>query len=401
MKSQRLFMRLVPIAFLLASPAAFAIKINTGSKDFDLNISTLIQARTALNWDGDAPSATGGAAPNGSIDTSYYLRRVRLIASGAAYQHFTFYLMLDEPNFGIRGNYNIAANPAFVQDAHVGYEFEPGIALEAGWLYMPLSHLAINASSSTSSIEKNSVLLFYNNNRGLREMGMHFRGVFLDKKIYIRGGVFNGLHGLQGSDITTGPNAGAVVNPGGRPLVAGMLRYSFIGSESGYSVPTLYLDGKSRLSVGVGAQYQVKGSNTPITVVNAAGVRSTPNTAVNDFVAYAGDIFADIALEGDQEFAAQLDFYRFDWGPGSDKTGYGATAEVAYRIGPLNPEVNGHWFNSESKQFNHAKLAVGANYLFKGHQAKVGLEFWHFKQAVNWDASSWQHQLLLQLQISL
>src|SRR5713226_8999639 len=279
MKSGRLFMRLVPIAVLLASPAAFAIKIPTGSKDFDLNISTLIQARAALNWDGDAPSATGGAAPNTSLDTSYYLRRMRLIASGAAYQHWTFYLMLDEPNFGIRGNYNIAANPAFVQDAHIGYEFEPGIAFEAGWLYMPLSHLAINASSSTSSIEKNSVLLFYNNNRGLREMGMHFRGVFLDKKIYIRGGVFNGLHGLQGTDITTGPNAGAVVNPGGRPLVAGMLRYSFVGSESGYSVPTLYLDGKSRVSVGVGAQYQVKGSNTPVTPVNAAGVRNTTNSA--------------------------------------------------------------------------------------------------------------------------
>ena len=393
-------MRLVPIAVLLASPAAFAIKINTGSKDFDLNISTLIQARAALNWDGDAPSATGGAAPNTSLDTSYYLRRMRLIASGAAYQHWTFYLMLDEPNFGIRGNYNIAANPAFVQDAHIGYEFEPGTAIEAGWLYMPLSHLALNASSGTASIEKNSVLLFYNNSRGLRETGMHFRSAFLDKKIYLRVGLFSGLHGLQGTDAT-GPNAG-VVNPGGRPLVAGMLRYSLVGSESGYSFPTQYLDGKTRVSVGAGAQYQVKGSNTPITTVNAAGVRQNPvNSAVNDFMAFSGDVFADVALEGDQELTAQLDFYRFDWGPGSDKTGYGATAEVAYRIGSINPEVNGHWFNSESKQGNYAKLAAGVNYLFKGHQAKVGAEFWHFKQNVNWDSSSWQHQVLLQFQISL
>ncbi len=399
MKSGRLFMRLVPIAVLLASPAAFAIKIPTGSKDFDLNISTLIQARAALNWDGDAPSATGGAAPNTSLDTSYYLRRMRLIASGAAYQHWTFYLMLDEPNFGIRGNYNIAANPAFVQDAHIGYEFEPGTAIEAGWLYMPLSHLALNASSGTASIEKNSVLLFYNNSRGLRETGMHFRSAFLDKKIYLRVGLFSGLHGLQGTDAT-GPTAG-VVNPGGRPLVAGMLRYSLVGSESGYSFPTQYLDGKTRVSVGAGAQYQIKGSNTPITTVNAAGARNTTNTADNDFVAYSGDVFADVALEGDQELTAQLDFYRFDWGPGSDKTGYGATAEVAYRIGSINPEVNGHWFNSESKQGNYAKLAAGVNYLFKGHQAKVGAEFWHFKQNVNWDASSWQHQVLLQFQISL
>jgi len=39
--------------------------------------------------------------------------------------------------------------------------------------------------------------------------------------------------------------------------------------------------------------------------------------------------------------------------------------------------------------------------LFKGHQAKVGVEFWHFKQNVNWDASSWAHQVLMQFQISL
>jgi hypothetical protein len=400
MKYKRLFMRLVPVAVLLASPAAFAIKIPTGTKDFDLNIGVLLQARAAANWDGDAPSATQGAAPNGSVDTSFYLRRARLIVSGAAWQKFTFYLMLDEPNFGIRGNYNITNNPAFVQDLHIGYEFEPGTAIEAGFLYMPLSHLAINSSAATASIEKNSVILFYNNSRGLRETGIHFRTVFLDRKIYLRAGVFSGLHGLQGSDITAGPNAGAVVNPGGRPLVAGMLRYSFVGTEAGYSVPTMYLDGKTRVSVGVGAQYQIKGSNTPRTTINAAGARATANTAVNDFIAYAGDVFADIALPNDQELDVQLDFYRFDWGAGSDKTGYGATGEVGYRIGSINPEVNGHWFNSESKQGNFAKFAAGVNYLFKGHSAKVGVEFWHFKSNVNWDASAWAHQVLAQFQAS-
>src|SRR5260370_26156411 len=116
MKSRRLFMRLVPIAVLLASPAAFAIKITTGSKDFDLNISTLIQARTALNWDGDAPSAAGGAAPNGSIYTSYYIRRMRFIASGSAYHQLTFYLILVGPNLVILRNYNILTHPAICQD---------------------------------------------------------------------------------------------------------------------------------------------------------------------------------------------------------------------------------------------------------------------------------------------
>ncbi len=396
MKIMKLFMRLIPAAVLLASSGALAIKIPTGTKDFDLSISFLLQPRAALSWDGDKPAATNSAAPNTSVDTDFYIRRMRLIASGMAFQHFTFYFMLDEPNFGIRGNYNIAANPAFVQDIHIGYEFEKDINVEAGFLYMPFSHLGLNSSSATSSIEKNAAILFYNNARGLRETGVQFRGALLDKKIYVRAGLFDGLHGLQAG---TDPS-GAVVNPGGRPEVAGTVRYNLIGTEGGaYSFPQIYLDGKTRVSVGLSAQYQLKGSNTPITTINpATGARSTALTAVNDYVAYAADVFADIALPGDQEFSLQVDGYRFDWGSGSDKTGWGATYELGYRIGPIEPEVNGNWFNSESKNSNFFKFAAGLNYFFHGHQSKIAAEFWHIKQNVNWDASSYLHQIVLQFQ---
>jgi hypothetical protein len=395
MKSTKIFMRFIPVAVLLTSSGAFAVKVTT-TKDFDLNISVLLQARAVASWDGDQPAkATNSSAPNGSVDTDFYMRRMRLIVSGAAYQHWVYYLMLDEPNFGSRGNYNIAANPVFVQDVHIGYEWVPGTALEGGFLYMPFTHLALNSSSSTNSLEKGTAILFYNNARGLRELGVHFRGLFLDNKIFLRGGLFNGLHGLQGSDPT-----GQVLNPGGRPLVAGTVRYNFIGYEAGYSFPALYYDGKSRVSVGLSAQYQLKGSNTPITTVNAAGVRATANTAVNDYVAYAADFFADFALPDDQEFAVQTDINRFDWGSGSDKTGWGSATEVGYRIGPIEPQVNGYWFNSESKQANFFKIAGGLNYFFIKHQSRIGIEFWHIKQNVPWDGSSYLHQILVQYQAS-
>src|SRR5215472_13305833 len=286
MKSTKIFMRFIPVAVLLTSSGAFAVKVTTG-KDFDLNISVLLQARAVASWDGDSPygpppRATNTSAPDGSVDTDFYMRRMRLIVSGAAYQHWVYYLMLDEPNFGSHGNYTTST--LFVQDVHIGYEFVPGTALEGGFLYMPLTHLALNSSSSTSSLEKGTAILFYNNARGLRETGVHFRGLFLDNKIFFRGGLFNGLHGLQGAATDPGganPSPSTTVNPGGRPLVAGMARYNFIGYESGYSFPALYYDGKSRVSVGVGAQFQTKGSNTPITTVNpATGARTTANTAV-------------------------------------------------------------------------------------------------------------------------
>jgi hypothetical protein len=392
MKSTKIFMRFIPVAVLLTSSAAFAVKVTT-SKDFDLSISVLAQVRAVASWDGDQPpKATNSSSPDGSVDTDFYIRRMRAIISGTAFEHWVYYLMIDQPNFGIRGNYTASA---FIQDLHIGYEFVPGTALEGGFLYMPFTHLGLNASSSTNSLEKGTAILFYNNARGLRENGVHFRGLFFEDKIFVRAGLFNGLKGLQGADPP-----GQTLNPGGRPEVAGTVRYNFIGSEKGYAFPALYYDGKSRISVGVSAQYQRKGSNTPITTINAAGARVTANTAVNDYVAYAADIFVNLALPDDQELSIQTDVDRFDWGSGSDKTGWGSTTEVGYRFGQIEPQVNGYWFNSDSKQANYFKIAGGFNYFFIKHQSKIGIEFWHIKQNVNWDASSYLHQILVQYQAS-
>jgi hypothetical protein len=302
--------------------------------------------------------------------------------------------MLDTPNFGIRGNYGGTTGTTILQDLHIGYIFAKDVELEMGFLYMPLSHLSLNSSAATSAIEKSTAIIFYNNNRGLRETGIQIRALFLDNRILLRGGLYEGLKG--------DPNAAVVVNPNGRPLFGGTVRVNLIGYETGYAYPSLYLDGKTRVSIGVAGQYQTKGSNTPVTgsVPNAQGVRPVTLRGVNDYIAGSADIFADFAWPGDTELAIQADVYRFDWGAGSDKTGYGSTLEIGYRIGQIEPEVNGYWFNSESHQFSFLKLAGGLNYFFKGHQAKLGLEFWHIKSGVNFDASNALHQIVLQAQAS-
>jgi hypothetical protein len=270
-----------------------------------------------------------------------------------------------------------------------------------GFLYMPLNHLALLSSSSTSSIEKGTAILFYNNSRGLRETGIHVRALILNDLLYIRGGVFEGLHGRQGAGPTSTDAVTGPVNGNGRPLVAGMARVNLIGSESGYAFPNLYMDGKSRVSVGVGAQYQGKGSNTPISTVNpATGAKVTRLTAVNDYVALSADVFADLALSDDQEAMLEVNAVRFDWGTGSDKTGNGFAAEAGYRLGQLEPQVNGYWFNSDSRQNSFLKIAGGINYFIQKHQTKIGIEFIHIKSGVNLDASNAVHQVLLQSQIA-
>src|SRR5260370_42363263 len=188
MNSKNSFVRFLFVSVLLASPAAFAIKVPTGTDDFLLNINVLLQARAAGYWDGDRPTATGGASPHGTFDTDFYIRRARLITSGTAFQHFTYYIMLDTPNFAIRGNYGGTTGTTILQDLHIGYIFAKDVELEMGFLYMPLSHLALNSSAATSAIEKATAIIFYNNNRGLRETSLQIRALFIHNRIRLHVG---------------------------------------------------------------------------------------------------------------------------------------------------------------------------------------------------------------------
>lgn len=392
-----LFAYLLLSAISLSAVEAFAVEVKTGTEDIKLKLDVLLQARAIGSWDGDLPTATGGPSPAKTFDTDLMIRRARLITSGVAFKHFTYYIMLDTPNFGIRGNYT---GSTYLQDLHIGYTPIKNVDFEVGFLYMPLSHLSLNSSSSTSAIEKSTAILFYNNARGLRENGAQVRALFFDNRLYLRGGVYEGLHetriGTAGCPTaSTCPTP--VINPHGRPEVAGHLRLNIIGEETGYAFPSIYLDGKTRVSVGVGAQWQGAASNVPVTTINAAGLPVTNPTGRHDYLALAADLFADLALPGNQEVTFQGDVYRFDWGPGSDKTGYGTTIEAAYRWGQISPQVNGYWFNSDSRQNSFLKVAGGVNYFIKGHQAKVGLEFWHILSATNLNNPA-LHQLVLQAQ---
>jgi hypothetical protein len=225
MESAKFLTRSLMPTILLASSAAFAMDVPTGNNDLKLNLTVALLVRAAGSWDGDKPTAVGNAAPNGTFDTDFYIRRARLFATGSAYEHFTFFIMLDTPNFG---------NPRklywfrFCAGSAHWLRAGQGVDVEVGLLYMPVSHLAIS-SDRTSSIEKNTAILFYNNSLGLQETGAQVRALLFDRRILVRGGLYEGLHGDPQSShpVTAG------VNPNGRPLFAGMLRLNLIGDETG------------------------------------------------------------------------------------------------------------------------------------------------------------------------
>lgn len=374
--------KLLVAAILLASAQAMALKVETGNPDITFNITAQLQVRYSADWDGYDYNL---ASPNGHLNHEFSVRRARLITSGEAYKMFTYYIMLDTPRFGQRGNYT---GSTFVQDLYVGYKPLPDFNIEAGFLYMPLSHATLASNSQTNALEGPSDILFYTNARGLREGGVQIRGLILDKRILIRGGVYNGARQIAPPAGTTPP-----VNPNGSPQAAGILRFNLAGEETGYSYPGIYMDGKTRISVGVGAQYQQK-----------SGARQGTSANYNDYMALSADMFADVALGGEQEAVLQVGLYRFDYGTGAATTGNAIHVETGYRFGNIEPQFNMVWFNSDPKTSSILRLSGGVNYYFKGHNAKLQAEFGHQKFGSNTtpglilDTTNAQHYFILQAQ---
>src|SRR5262249_13672146 len=263
--------------------------------------------------------------------------------------------------------------------------------IEGGFLKTPLSRPALDSSVRANSLEGVSDILMYPNTRAQRQMGLQVRGLFFKQLLLIRGGVYEGSRNGFSNGNSTNPTTPAT-NPNGWPMLGVMGRVNLLGYENPYTFPGIYLDGVSRVSFGVGGHYQSK---------SGAVIRGV----INDYTALAADFFADIALPGDQEFVLTLDGYRFDWGDGNGKTGYGAHGEIGYRIGPIEPRANAYWFNSDTKTNSFARLAGGLTYFIRGHQAKILLEYQNtisngvLPNTPGRVMTPWLHQVLLQVQL--
>lgn len=382
-------------AATLASSAAFAVKVPTGSEDLTLNIGVLLQARAVAGFDG--PPATGatlqGQAPDGSFNTDFFVRRMRLGASGTLYKNFQFNILFDTPNFGRRGDYT---GSTFVQELVVGYSPVPELIIEGGFLDTLLTHVQLSRVSSTSIVEGPAFAFdLLNNARGNRMTGLQTRALLFDHRILIRGGVYEGRRFFTPPATYRGPPV--VVNPSSAPDLGAMVRYNLVGEETYSGYPGIYLDGKSRISFGVGGHYQRKGSWIPDAVGNPQGVA--------DYWVYAADAFVDYVLPGDTEAVMQLAGYRFDYGSnaagnGSARTGFGAAGDVGYRFGKIEPQANFYWFNSDTKQNSYLRVAGGVNYFVHGHDAKIVAEFASVINNANLPATSAIKELILQGQVS-
>jgi hypothetical protein len=371
---------------LFASTSASAIKVPTGSTDYDLNISVLLQGRF---------EETSKATTEKTLDTDIFMRRARLAAGGTAFKVFSFFVQYDNSNLGKRqatgvSNINTATNPGFVQDAIIGWTPIPDFTIETGLILQPsLRTLAYNSSGGQVQIAAPADFFFDNVSRGFRMMGAQVRG-FLGPVhlIHYRAGIWEGFHNTT---AVTGAAPVPTINPGGKPLIGGHLRVNIIGDETGYGLNQMYLDGKPRASVGGVIQYQPKAAcsnNGAAGAASACSISTGQGVAavVNDYKMYGADAFVDLPVGPDLELAASGAIIRWDYGStavagttGYQRTGTGFTGEVDLRVGAIAPYVSFYEYSADSgttnKTADRRKYAAGLAFFLKGHQSKINVEW--------------------------
>lgn len=377
------------LAVLLGSSAALAVDIRTGTEDFTISVDGDLQFRSENTYGGPAPTATSGPAPSGHVNMDFFMRRASIAARGTAYKLFWYYVKLETGRFGSRGDYSTSS---LLQDVVVGIVPFKDVYIEGGFLKTPLSRPAVDSAPRNNSLEGVSDILMYPNTRAQRQTGAQIRALLFDQRFLIRVGGYEGARtGVSGGRPTTPSFGTPFVNPQGVPMFAGMARLNLIGADTGYTYSQIYADGSSHASVGVGGQYQPH-SGSP-----------KDSTTVYDYSALAADVFVDMALPGDMEALLILDGYRFDWGPGKPKTGNGLHGEGGFRWGPIEPQLNFYWFNSDTKVNSFLRLAGGVNYYIHGHHAKIQLEYeTTIANGILPDhpnMTPWTRQILLQAQI--
>lgn len=312
---------LAALALLLAAGPSRAVNVPLPIEGATLNVTPHIQTQVMLTENG-TPDGTAWA-------TDVFARRTRLYVTGDISPLFSYYFLLDNPNFGKFGSYTsrLIAQDAFVSWSPLGKTGGTVIYVDAGLQFVPFTRETFTSISNKPSVEGHNDMVrgftaaFFSANRS---NGVQIRGWALDKKIGFRGGVFEGQR----------PFTNTAVNPLSNPLLAGFVQYNVLGTQEGAFVyQSIYWSKEPLLSVAVSGAFQSRALAAPKGVTDQKGL--------------TGMVFLDYPFSEDQELVAQFEPYLYGNGSGSKDTGFGWSADLAFRFKWVKPYVSYETFTSD------------------------------------------------------
>ena len=181
------------LAVAAPADAQWAVASNDGKAA--LNLGFLAQTQVEVL---QSPGAQGYAQ-------NLFIRRARLMLGGRVDEHTSFFIDTDVPNLG-KGQASGAkvSNTIVLQDLVLTRTCGPGVKVDAGMLYVPLSHNSQQAVGSLLAVDYGSYSFLESDatdSKLGRDYGLDGRTYFANRHAELRIGVYQGARGKS----ATGP----------------------------------------------------------------------------------------------------------------------------------------------------------------------------------------------------
>ncbi len=367
----RIALALLLLGALAVLPAA-AMAADKPATPPPLSVRFLFQPQLQFTED-DAPDKT-------SWGKDAFLRRTRVILSGALTDRVTIFVDTDIPNFGKGGNFS---GSMYIQDAYLDVLLlkDSGLVnqlhLAGGLILLPFSHNDRQSAATLNTLDYHvaDILFPAASQKVWRDTGIEARGLFWNNRIDVRLGVFRGI---RGSAADANP-----VNPKDSPRFTGRAQFNVFDAEDAFFYGGTYLGAKKILSFGAGFD------------------------AMTGWDALTLDAFLDYPLRADLEAVAQANYFRYRPGTGPTAldaaNGDGFDVEAGLRWKSLEPVISFEMFDPKDQALRPADYArnwrFGLNWWVKGHTLNLKAEYARLGTKDSLGTSKSRGQVTVQAQV--
>ncbi len=312
-----------------------------------LSVRFLFQPQIQLT-EGGSPDATAWSK-------DAFLRRTRVILSGALTDRVTIFVDTDIPNFGKGGNFS---GSMYIQDAYIDVLLlkDAGpvnqLHLAGGLILLPFSHNNRQSAATLNALDYHGADILFPAaaQKVWRDVGIEARGLLWNDHLDLRLGVFRGAH--------DSPIEGGSINPKDDPRVTGRAQYNVFDAEDAFFYGGTYLGAKKILSFGAGFD------------------------AMTGWRGFTLDAFLDYPLGPDLEVVAQANYFNYRHTEGSlllASNGDGFDVEAGLRVKSLEPVISYEMFDPQdlaAPPFDYARnWRFGLNWWIKGHSLNLKTEY--------------------------
>jgi len=285
-----------------------------------------------------------------SLQTDFYLKRVRLCFSGQAAPNVNYFIGTLNGNMGVKGD---MSSRTLIADAWVEFVTSEHLKINAGLLKLPFSRHMQQTGAKLHGLEFHGSYLKRSGGIGHRDMGIMARGLLSDQHIDYRFAILDGIEYAPGDSNADTPVPATNKNDSMR--FVGRVGYNVFDAEPGFFWAGTYLGAKKILSFGASFDLQ-------------PGVGGENRDEL--YSAFALDAFADIPM-GDNGIVSTLNIYSFGSG-GALPEGFGWWADFGYRIKNIEPLIAIECYTPKDGDAGKRQAILGGlNWWINGHNASL------------------------------